>query len=95
MLNLNGKWLAMWNSSGDQNTPLVLTPGNTTNAFQYSPVGKNANMSTAYTWNVTTPTLATGTTIRRVIPDDMVLADPSPTHGGGLVLDYKFIRCTL
>ncbi len=82
VLNINGKWLALWNSSAGPNTPLVLTAGNTTNAFQYRPIGKNANMSQAYTWNVTIPTLPAGSTIRRVIPGDLILGSTSPTVGG-------------
>ncbi len=82
VLNVNGKWLALWNSSAEANTPLVLTPGNTTNAYQYRPVGKVANMSTAYTWNVTIPTLPAGSSIRKVIPDDMLLGSTSSTTGG-------------
>ncbi|MGF3522204.1 MAG: PQQ-binding-like beta-propeller repeat protein, partial [Candidatus Bathyarchaeia archaeon] len=82
VLNVNGKWLALWNSSAGPNTPLVLTAGNTTNAFQYRPFGKNANMSQAYTWNVTIPTLPSGSSIRRVIPGDLLLGSTSSTVGG-------------
>jgi len=78
----SGHWLAMWNSSAAPNTPLVLTMGNTTNAFQYRPIGKNANMSTAYTWNATLADLPAGSTILRAIPDDLILFYTSPTPPG-------------
>jgi hypothetical protein len=81
-LNVNGRWLALWSSAAEPNTPLVLTPGNTTNAFQYRPVGKNADMSQAYLWNITIPALPAGSTIQKVIRDDMLLISTSPTPQG-------------
>jgi hypothetical protein len=99
-LDATNKWLAMWNSSAGPNTPLVLTPGIGTNAYQFRPIGKNANMSTAYTWNATGLTIPAGSTILKVIPDDMVLAStPSlnPTFfglGGG-TLDYNVSAISL
>jgi hypothetical protein len=70
-LNNNAHWLALWNNTAAPN--LVLTPGTTTNAWQWRPVGKNVNASTAYSWNVTIPQLPTGTTILKVIPDDIMI----------------------
>jgi outer membrane protein assembly factor BamB len=87
--NATNGWLAMWNSSAAPNGPLVLTPGIGTNSYQYRPIGKNANMSTAYTWNATGLTIPTGSTIIKVIPNDMVLASTPPLNptffglGGG------------
>ncbi len=72
-LNVAGRWLAMWNSSAAPDTPLVLTPGNITDSYQYRPVGKNADMSKAYTWNVSIPALPAGSSILRAIPDDIVI----------------------
>jgi outer membrane protein assembly factor BamB len=76
-------WLALWNSSATPDGPLVLTAGNGTNAYQYRPYGKSANMSKSYTWNVTINGLPTGSSIRRVIPEDMMLGSTSSTVGGG------------
>ena len=79
-LNVAGNWIALWNSSAHPLGPLVLTAGNGTNAFQYRPVGKSANMSTAYTWNATITNLpsgmtnlTTGSNIIRAIPGDLAI----------------------
>ncbi|MCW4006571.1 MAG: PQQ-binding-like beta-propeller repeat protein [Candidatus Bathyarchaeota archaeon] len=66
-------WLAMWSSAAEPTTGLVSRPGNTTDAYQYRPVGKVVNMSDAYIWNVTIPDLPAGSSILRAIPNDMVL----------------------
>ena len=64
-------WLAQWNNTAAPN--LALEPGTGTNAYQWRPVGKSVNASTAYDWNVTIPTLPTGARIIRVIYNDMIL----------------------
>ena len=66
-------WLAMWNSSAGASTPLVSVPGNSTDSYQYRPVGKNADMSRAYTWNVSMAAVAPGSSILRAVPDDVLL----------------------
>jgi outer membrane protein assembly factor BamB len=75
VINGNGNWLALWNSSAGPDSPLVLTPGTSTNAYQYRPIGKNANMSNSYTWNVTIPDLPGlgSPAILSVIPGDLIL----------------------
>ena len=76
----------------------VLTPGTTTNAYQYRPVGKNANMSTAYDWNVTIPaSVPVGSAIRKVIPDDMVLVSTNTMATGARYgsIDYTIVAISL
>ncbi|MGF3522991.1 MAG: PQQ-binding-like beta-propeller repeat protein [Candidatus Bathyarchaeia archaeon] len=73
VFTLGNGWLAMWNSSAGATTPLVSIPGTGTDAYQYRPVGKNADMSKAYTWNVSIPALPAGSSIIRAIPDDLLL----------------------
>ncbi len=71
-LNVANRWLALWNNTAAPN--LVATPGNTTSAFQWRPVGKNVNASTAYNWNVSIPaSIPTGSTILKILPDDMMI----------------------
>ena len=91
-------WLAMWNSSADQNGPLVSISGTTTNSWQYRPIGKNANMSNAYTWNVTLPsTVPTNSVVRGVFPNDMVLLSTptTPTGIGWGSMDYTVAAISL
>jgi len=78
-LDATNKWLAKWDSSAGPSTPLVLTPGTGTNAYQYRPIGKLADMSKAYAWNATGLTaIPRGSTIVKVIPDDMIVLTTSP-----------------
>jgi hypothetical protein len=92
VLDTTNKWLALWNNSAAPDGPLVRTPGTGTNAYQYRPIGKTANMSTAYTWNVTLPTsIPAGSSILKAIPNDLLLGS-TPTQAGGFsaigTLDY-------
>jgi outer membrane protein assembly factor BamB len=84
VLNVAGKWLALWNNT-QHNVGLEATPGGgagtTTSDYQWRPIGKSVNMSDAYSWNVTIPTLPTGSTIRQVIPDDLVLGSAGSFGG--------------
>ncbi|MCW4018850.1 MAG: hypothetical protein NWF00_09280 [Candidatus Bathyarchaeota archaeon] len=80
VLDSTNKWLALWDSSAAPDGPLVREAGTGTNAYQYRPIGKNADMSNAYLWNVTIPSsVPAGSTIRKVIPGDMVLVGTSTT----------------
>jgi outer membrane protein assembly factor BamB len=83
VLNVAGKWLALWNSTqhavGLEGS--TTTGGTTTGDYQWRPIGKTVNMSKAYSWNVTIPTLPTGSTIRQVIPDDLVLGSAGSFGG--------------
>jgi hypothetical protein len=70
--NNNAHWLALWNNTAAPNELLI--PGTTTEGWQWRPIGKNINASTAYSWNITNlPALPAGSSIRAVIPDDMIL----------------------
>ena len=48
--------MAKWTTAGLPNSTLVLTPGTTTDAYQYRPIGKVADMRNNYEYNVTIPT---------------------------------------
>jgi len=71
--NINNQWLACWTSAAEPDSPLVATPGTSTNAYQYRPIGKSADMSKNYLWNVSLPALPAGSSIIRAIPGDMIL----------------------
>jgi outer membrane protein assembly factor BamB len=83
-LNVANKWLALWNNTNAYR-PIIAesevagTSG--TNFWQWRPVGKNINASTAYSWNITIPTLPTGSSILKIIPGDMLLGS-SGSFGG-------------
>ena len=79
--SITGQWLAMWSSAAEPLTPLVATPGTTTDAYQYRPLNKNANMSKAYMWNVSMGSLPAGSSIMMAIPDDMILFSTSVSTG--------------
>ena len=83
VLNVAGKWLALWNNTqhdvGLEGS--TTTTGTTTGDYQWRPIGKAVNMSQAYSWNVTLPTLPSGSTIRQVIPNDLVLGSAGSFGG--------------
>ncbi len=80
-MNYAGRWLALWNNTAAPGE--LLTPGTTTNAFQWRPIGKNVNGSTAFSWNVTIPSLPgqANPSILRVFPDDLILGASSSLAG--------------
>ncbi|MCW4016558.1 MAG: PQQ-like beta-propeller repeat protein, partial [Candidatus Bathyarchaeota archaeon] len=78
VLNYGERWLALWNSTA-HNVGLEGTAGygsGTDSAdYQWRPVGKEVDMSKAYTWNVTIPDLPGdgSPAITAVIPGDLIL----------------------
>ncbi len=100
VLNNNAHWLALWNNTAapDETNQPGLTMGTTANAYMWRPVGKNCNASTAYSWNVTIPNLPAGSTIAKVIPDDMMLGYVSTMPTGqrwGTVDPFRFWAISL
>ncbi len=79
IINNSGHWMAKWTTAGLPNSTLVLTPGTTTDAYQYRPIGKVADMRNNYEYNVTIPTLPGGTaaTIVGIVPNDIILGRSS------------------
>ncbi len=75
-------WLALWTTEALPDSPLVRTPGTGSNAYQYRPIGKEADMSANYLWNVTIPNLPPSSTILAAIPDD-ILVGGTPTVPSG------------
>ncbi len=84
VLNNNAHWLAMWNNTAapDETGQPGLTMGTTSSAYQWRPIGKSVNASTAYSWNVTIPTLPTGSAIAKAILDDMLFGYVPATPAG-------------
>jgi hypothetical protein len=85
ILNYPGRWLALWNNT-EHNMGLEAAIGNDTNAYQLRPVGKSVNMSRAYSWNVTIPTLPNvggSPTVQRIFPDDLLLGSFGTPGGLG------------
>jgi hypothetical protein len=68
-----------WTTAALPSSPLVLTPGTTTNAYQYRPIGKVADMSNNYEYNFTVPALpgTTNPAIVGVVPGDIILGRSS------------------
>ncbi len=71
-MNYASRWLAMWNNTAAPELAGALGTG--TSAFQWRPVGKNVNASTAYSWNVTIPSLngLSNPTIIKIINNDIM-----------------------
>jgi len=85
ILNYPGRWLALWNNT-QHNMGLETSIGNDTNAYQLRPVGKSVNMSQAYSWNVTIPTLPNvggSPTVQRIFPNDLLLGSFGTPGGLG------------
>jgi hypothetical protein len=81
-LNYAKRWLALWNNTA---APDELGGTSGTNFWQWRPVGKTINASTAYTWNVTIPDLpgSGSPAILSVIPDNMVIGKSTTLQGAG------------
>jgi hypothetical protein len=79
------RWMALWTSAALPTSPLVATPGTTTNAYQFRPIGKTLNMSSNIVWNVTLPDLSGDASPRilKVIPGDLILGTSSAFPGLG------------
>ncbi len=75
VLNAQGKWLAMWNNtaSHDLTNSNIANDTSSTNFYQWRPVGKTINVTDSYTWNVTIPTLPTGSSIAAVLYNDKLI----------------------
>ena len=85
VLNSNDNWLALWNNTQD-NVGLHGSIGTGSSAYQWRPIGKEVNMSQAYSWNVTIPDLPGDSSPRivKVLPGDVILGRSSsfPSLGG-------------
>jgi hypothetical protein len=84
-MNYTGRWLACWNNTAAHDLtnsadPLDLT---SSNYYQWRPIGKNANASAAYSWNITIPDLPglNAPAIASIIQDN-VMVGTSSTMGG-------------
>ncbi|MCW4045144.1 MAG: PQQ-binding-like beta-propeller repeat protein [Candidatus Bathyarchaeota archaeon] len=75
VINVSGKWLALWNNTAAHNITGSTDPKDfTSTSFnQWRPIGKSVDSSDAYTWNVSIPWLPTGATALDVIYDDVLL----------------------
>jgi len=82
VLNADNNWLALWDST-QHDVGLHGDLGTGSSAYQWRPIGKVVDMSEAYAWNVTIPTLPDGSSIRKVIPDDLVLISSGTLPGIG------------
>jgi outer membrane protein assembly factor BamB len=91
VLNYNQRYLALWNMS---------TITSLASSLNFSPVGKTANASTAFTWNVTIPDLpgTAAPAIVKVLEDNMILGR-STTFAGmmadGIPQDKMFTMWAL
>jgi outer membrane protein assembly factor BamB len=82
IIDTTNNWMAVWNNTQD-NVGLHGAIGTGTDAYQWRPVGKTVDMSEAYTWNVTLSSeVPVGSSIIKVIPDDLVLVSTSTLPPG-------------
>ncbi len=90
-LNVAGRWLALWNFTQ------VITNGqdNALTMAAYRPVGAvlNSTLRDSYSWNVTIPTLPSGSEIRYIVRDDILIGSANiravfgQAHFGGIGAD--------
>jgi hypothetical protein len=73
-------WLALWNNTA---SPSELAAPTGTSGWQWRPVGKSIDASTAYSWNVTIPALpgSSSPAIIKVIPNDIIIGRSSTFSG--------------
>ncbi len=78
-LDYDERKLSCWTTAALPDSGLVRTPGTTSNAYQYRPVGKEVNMSDNYRFIVDIPDLpgSSNPSIVSVIPGDLVLGRSS------------------
>ncbi|MCW4005014.1 MAG: hypothetical protein NWF04_00235 [Candidatus Bathyarchaeota archaeon] len=83
VLDYDNRWMALWNNTQDQ-TGLQRSLGTGSNAYQWRPNGKEVDMSTAYTWNVTIPNLPGNSdpSIYAVLPGDIIFGRSSGVSPG-------------
>jgi hypothetical protein len=82
-LDVTNNWLALWNNTAAPELTAAGVAGTGSSNYQWRPVGKTVNMSKAYSWNVTLPTLPAGSSILKVIPDDLILGSTGNFGGTG------------
>jgi len=82
VLNTQGNWLGLWNDTAALAETASMGPTDTTstNAYQWRPIGKSIDASTAYSWNVTIPALAPGSSIIAAFYNDEILVS-TPLFG--------------
>ncbi len=75
ILNVQNGWLALWNNTAVQALTASTNPADytSTDYYQWRPVGKTVDAGNAYSWNVTIPQLASGSSIVAAVYDDMVI----------------------
>ena len=94
VLNTAGQWLALWNNTAAPGE--AASTGTGAGAFEWRPVGKTINASTAYSWNVTTSSkFPSGSSIVDVIPDDLLLGRNGSLPGPGQWAPYSMWAISL
>ena len=77
VLDYEERRLALWSSAATNASNIVASPGISTSAYQYRPLGKEVDVSGSnqYLWEVTIPDLpgSSSPSITRVIPGDLIL----------------------
>jgi len=79
-VNAVTKTIGIWNNTA---APGLLAGTSGSNAWQWRPVGKTVNASTAYTWTASAPALPTGASVVKVIHDDLLLGSNGTMPGIG------------
>jgi hypothetical protein len=76
-------WMALWNNTQDSQG-LHLANDTSTSAWQWRPNGKVVDMSKAYSWNVTIPSLPgnSAPAIVQILPGDIILGRSSAIAAG-------------
>jgi outer membrane protein assembly factor BamB len=97
VLNVQGKWLALWNNTAVHGLTGAMSPTDTTSSsyYQWRPVGKTADASQAYSWNVTASWLPAGSTVVAILQDDVLLGRAGSLPGPGTWTPYTMWAMSL
>ena len=79
-------WIAQWNNTEDQKG-LEIATGTGASAYEWRPIGKVVDMSTAYDWNITftgdiTNYTGVGPSISYVFYNDVMIGISGPAYNG-------------
>jgi len=78
IMDYENNQMGLWTTEALPTSPLVGTPGTSSSAYQYRPVGKIADMSENYLWTATIPNLPEDSSILAAIPNDILIGN-TPT----------------
>jgi len=81
-LNIANSSLSLWTSAALPISDLTGGAGDTSEAYQYRPMGKTVDMSNNYLWSVSIPEINPGASVQFASPNDILLVSTTMSSGG-------------